>query len=206
MMARATFHLGRPLLRDRLTRIWWVVLIRAAANVTFGAFTLGWPKRTAFALMALFGAYAIIDGLIALVISARHDGLRTRGWLGLGGATSIAAGVFALARPVLLVLVLIAVMGVWLIVRGVTELIGQASLRDEVAQAAGRRKRRHWTAYLNGAMSALFGVGVIAAPKIGALALMWAIGTWAILHGLLMIPFALRLRSENRRIALPPPS
>jgi uncharacterized membrane protein HdeD (DUF308 family) len=199
VLARATFRLGRPILQDGMARMWWAVLIRAGASVLFGLVTLAWPKHTAFALITLFGAYALIDGFIALIISVRREGLPTRWWLALGGATSIAAGLFALARPVLMVLVLIAVMGAWLILRGITEVLGHASFADE----AGRRKRRHWSAYLNGAMSALFGVGLIAAPRIGALALMWAIGTWAVLHGLLMIPFALRLRSEHRAIAAP---
>jgi uncharacterized membrane protein HdeD (DUF308 family) len=198
VLARATFRFGRPILRDGLARMWWVVLIRAVASVLFGACTLAWPRHTALALVALFGGYALIDGAIALVISARHEGLRTRWWLALGGGASIAAGMFALARPVMMVLVLIAVMGAWLIVRGLTEVIGQTSLGED---AAGRRKRRHWSAYLNGAMSSLFGVALIAAPRIGALALIWAIGTWAIVHGLLMVPFALRLRSEHREIA-----
>jgi uncharacterized membrane protein HdeD (DUF308 family) len=47
---------------------------------------------------------------------------------------------------------------------------------------------------MDGLMSALFGVGLIAVPRIGALGLIWALGGWAILHGLLMIPFALKLR------------
>jgi uncharacterized membrane protein HdeD (DUF308 family) len=46
-------------------------------------------------------------------------------------------------------------------------------------------------------MSALFGLGLVAAPRAGALGLMWAIGAWAVAPGGLMIPFALSLRRNS---------
>jgi uncharacterized membrane protein HdeD (DUF308 family) len=192
--ASATLRLGEPLLRGRLSQIWWVVLLRALAAVVFGILTLAWPRHTAFVLVALFGAYVLFDGFAALVICARSDGLRSRWWLTLASATSLAAGFFAFARPRLMALVLISIMGLWLIVRGLTELIGRAPVRTSGQPRP--QSRRHWSAFVNGAMSALFGVGLIAAPRIGGLGLMWAIGAWAILHGALMVLFALALRRD----------
>jgi hypothetical protein len=70
LAAGATFQLGQPILGDRLSRVWWAVLLRAAAAVVFGLATLVWPRHSALALLALFGAYAIFDGLTLLLISA----------------------------------------------------------------------------------------------------------------------------------------
>jgi uncharacterized membrane protein HdeD (DUF308 family) len=74
--------------------------------------------------------------------------------------------------------------------RGLTEILGEES-----------GGQRHWSITMIGAVSMLFGIGLIAAPKIGALGLMWAVGVWAVLHGLLLAPFALSLRRRNRKNA-----
>jgi uncharacterized membrane protein HdeD (DUF308 family) len=192
LAAGATFQLGEPIVRGPFWRTWWVVLLRAVAAVVFGVVTLVWPRHSALALLALFGAYALFDGLTVLLISA--SARRTRISLTLGGAVSVVAGLLAFARPRLLVLTLVGVLGAWLVLRGLTEIIGEASLRNRAGSSSEPARTRHWSVVLNGAMSVAFGVGLIAAPKIGALGLMWALGAWAVLHGLLMAPFALSLR------------
>lgn len=180
------FHLGEPIVGGRLARIWWVVLLRAIAAMIFGLLALAWPSHSALVLVTLFGGYALVDGFTALAISARGRGSPAHGWLILAGAASMAAGALALLRPALMVLVLIGVLGAWLILRGFTEIAGEASVRDS--------EKRDWSILLNGLMSALFGFGLILAPRVGGLGLIWAVGGWAILHGLLMVPTALRLR------------
>lgn len=195
---------GRPLLHDLWSHIWWATLLRASAAVLFGIATLAWPRHTALALVFLFGVYALVDGAGALVISVRGGRSRPRWWAVAAGAVSIAAGVFALAEPRQVALVIMTIIGVWLILHGGAEIIGEPSMRgprrppqidgDPWALTGREHARRDWSMLINGAMSALCGVGLILAPRIGALALIWAIGAWAVLHGVLMLPYALRLR------------
>jgi uncharacterized membrane protein HdeD (DUF308 family) len=192
LTAGATFQLGQPIVRGPFWRTWWIVLLRGAAAVVFGALTLVWPRHSALALLALFGAYALFDGLTVLVIAASAG--RPRVWQTLGGAVSVVAGLLAFARPRLLVLMLIGVLGAWLVVRGLAEILGEAF---PAADAELEPPRRRWSVYLNGAMSLAFGGALIAAPKLGALSLMWAIGTWAVLHGVLMAAFAASLRPRK---------
>lgn len=192
-MRSATLRLGRPLLRGPLAEIWWVVLIRAVAAVAFGAATLGWPRQTTLVLVALFGVYALFDGAVSLLLSVR--GRDSRRWPMMAvSAVSVAAGAFAFAQPRTLALVLVSFLGAWILLRGMAELFGAASLSRQAPASGRRERRRRWSIVANSVISALFGVGLIVAPKLGALALMWGVGAWAILHGLLMIPFALELR------------
>lgn len=186
LLRRAIFHLGRPLLNDSMARVWWVVLLRSVLSILLGVFTLVQPRYAAHILVALFGAYALIDGVTSLFASARGGGLRRRWWMTLSGLVSILAGLFALTEPRLTALLLIATMGVWLIVRGLSHVVGALATRDEL--------RGDWSLPVDGVMSALFGAGLIAAPRIGALGLVWALGAWATIHGVLTLPFALRLR------------
>lgn len=192
LAAGATFRLGKPIVHDPFSRIWWVVLLRALAAVVFGVLTLAWPRHSALTLLSLFGAYALFDGLSALLISIRAK--RPRLWV--TAVLSLVAGIFAFTQPKLLALALIGILGAWLVLRGLTEILSEPSA-PRSADAAAAPARRHWSVVTNGLMSVLFGVGLIAAPKIGALGLMWATGTWAILHGLLMTPFAFSLRRRD---------
>jgi uncharacterized membrane protein HdeD (DUF308 family) len=196
-VGRTRVLLGRPLGGGPLARIWWVVLIRAAVAIGFGVAALIWPWHTSVALVGLFGAYALLDGSMDLLATARRGGLGRHWWLTLAGATSIAAGAFAFSRPREMALVLVAVLGAWLIVRGIIEVLA-GLFADADAGAEGGEDRRDWRMVLSGVMSALFGAGVIAVPRVAALSLFWALGAWAILHGLLMVAFALRLRRLRR--------
>jgi len=190
----ATLRLGRPVVDDATARIWWVTLLRALAAIVFGVSMLVWPRLSAHALAALFGAYAVLDGLAVFLIAAQAT--RRRLWLMLGATASMVAGLVALTQPRIFALLLLRVLGGWLILRGVAEVIGAPPISR--APASRRGKRRRWAVLLNGGMSVLFGLGLIAAPRIGALGLLWALGAWAVLHGLLMAPYALSLRREGR--------
>jgi uncharacterized membrane protein HdeD (DUF308 family) len=186
ILAGAVFRAGRPLFGGRLAKVWWLVLLRGVAAVLFGAFCLVSPRLAAFSLVFLFGAFALFDGAAMLATSARGGGLARRWWMTLAGGASVVAGLFIFTEPRRAALLMIAIMGAWLIVRGLASILGGISTRDELG--------RDWSLPVDGLMSALFGVGLIAAPRIGALGLVWALGGWAIIHGLVMIPFGLKLR------------
>jgi uncharacterized membrane protein HdeD (DUF308 family) len=179
------FRISEPVLGGRRSRIWWVLLLRALGALLFGALMLARPKLAAFGLVWLFGVYALVDGL-AETLQAARGGPRSRGWLALAGLAGVVAGLFALAEPRMMALLLMSVMGLWLIVHGLANVLGAIAARDEPGA--------DWSQSVDGVMTALFGAGIVAAPRIGALALIWAVGSWAILHGLLILPFALKLR------------
>jgi uncharacterized membrane protein HdeD (DUF308 family) len=125
-------------------------------------------------------------------------GPRARRWLALAGGSSVVAGLFAFSAPSLAALALVRVLGVWLILRGASEWLAGASLcADEAGAVSKRLAREHRYVAFNGAMSMLFGVGLMAAPRVGGLSLVWAIGGWAILHGLLMLRWALHIRRAS---------
>lgn len=160
------------------------------ACIAFGVAALAWPQRSAIVLVGLFGAYALIDGIMSLLMAARGRGLRAHGWLALVGGVSVAAGLASFEQPRLMALILVRIIGVWLMARGLGEILGERALREDP-------DRRDWNLLLNGAMTAIFGVGLTLSPRIGGLGLMWATGLWAILHGVFMASFAVRLRRSD---------
>src|SRR5689334_4429308 len=71
----------RTHMSETLTRYWWAVVLRGVAAVLFGLLALIWPNITVFALVVLFGAYALVDGVLALVAAATGENRGRRGWL-----------------------------------------------------------------------------------------------------------------------------
>ena len=49
-----------------LSRNWWLAALRGASAVIFGVAALVWPAITFEVLVLLFGAYALVDGVVIL--------------------------------------------------------------------------------------------------------------------------------------------
>jgi uncharacterized membrane protein HdeD (DUF308 family) len=176
-----------PLSLDHLMgRAWWLVLLRGLAAILFGILALLWPHLTLFTLVILYAVYALSDGVFALVAAVRGGGLAPRWWLALVGVANLAAGGAALAWPKITAILLIILIGALAVARGLLEIAGAIQMRKVIDN--------EWMLILSGAVSVLFGLGVMIAPKAGALALIWVIAIWAVVFGVLAVGFALRLR------------
>jgi len=179
------------LVKSALHRSWWLLLLRGIAAVVFGVLTFAWPQISLLSLIIVYGAYALVDGVLAIVAAIRGGGLAPRWWLALSGVAGVAAGVLAFTLPGLTALVLIYLIGFWSIMRGVLEIVGAIHLRKEIA--------REWTLAAAGILSILFGLILVFAPGPGALGLLWLIAAWAILFGGLMIVVAFRVRTLAKK-------
>ncbi|MGX8272207.1 HdeD family acid-resistance protein [Brevundimonas diminuta] len=175
------------LVKSALHRSWWLLLLRGIAAVAFGVLTFVWPQISLLTLILVYGVYALIDGVLALIAAIRGGGFAPRWWLALGGVVSILAAVVAFAWPGLTALVLVYLIGFWSILRGVLEIIGAIRLRNEIAN--------EWTLGVAGALSVIFGLILVFMPGAGALGLLWLIAAWAVLFGLLLIWVAFKVRT-----------
>ena len=61
-----------------LARNWWTVGLRGLIAILFGLAALFCPGITLFALVFLFGAYALVDGVVSLVAAFRAGEHHTR--------------------------------------------------------------------------------------------------------------------------------
>ena len=94
---------------ETLTRHWWVLAVRGGAAVLFGLLALIWPGITVLALVLLFGAYALVDGVLALytALADRSAAQGRRGWLALEGVAGVLAAIGAFVWPGITALVLL---------------------------------------------------------------------------------------------------
>lgn len=180
---------ANPPLLAALAENWWLVLLRGLAALAFGVMAFAWPLASLFALVVLYGCYALIDGVIALAAAIRGGAVAPRWWLALSGLLGIAAGAIALFWPGTAALALLLLIGAWSIVRGILEIAGAISLRKQIDN--------EWFLALSGGASVLFGVLLLAWPASGALAMIWLIGAYALLFGALLVWLSFRLRARR---------
>jgi uncharacterized membrane protein HdeD (DUF308 family) len=170
-----------------LARNWWVLLIRGLAAIAFGILAFMWPGISLLALVVLYGAYALIDGVAALAL-AFTSGRGGAPWWGmvLVGVAGIAAAVVTFLWPGITAFALLMIIAAWSIVRGIMEIVAAIRLRQVL--------RHEWLLALAGAISIAWGLLLVARPAAGALALVWVIGAFAIAFGIVAVTLAIRLR------------
>src|SRR5215813_8157588 len=179
---------ARPMLHA-LAKAWWLVLLRGIAGIVFGVLAFIWPGLTLITLVLLYGAYALVDGVLSL-IAAFTGGAKPvpTWWLVVVGLLGIAAGLVTFLYPGITALVLIFFIGGWAIAHGIFEIIGAIRLRKEI--------ENEWWLILAGVLSVIFGLLVLVIPGAGALALIWVIGAYSIMFGIMFVALSLRLRKH----------
>ena len=171
-----------------MTQNWWAIALRGLVAVLFGIATFIWPSITLFVLVALFGAYALVDGIFAIIESFRRDVVRERWWaLLIEGIVGVAIGVLTFIWPGLTAMGLLFLIAFWAIVTGVFEFITTIRLRHEI--------RGEWMMALIGILSIALGFLMVAFPLAGALSVVLMIGAFVFAMGVLMIALGFKLRS-----------
>ena len=186
---------GRSLLAvidvDTLIRNWWVVALRGVAGILFGLITVMAPDISLTALVLVFGAFAFVDGVLALVSAVRRRGVSDRWWvLLLQGLAGVAAGVVTFVWPDLTTLALLYLIAAWALVIGTLEIAAAIRLRKVITG--------EWLLAVGGIAAIGFGVLLILLPEAGALAVVLWIGAYAFVSGALLIALGLRLRAWGR--------
>src|SRR5215813_1315249 len=103
---------------------WWTLALRGVAAALFGIAAFIWPGITLWALVALFGAYALVDGIFALVATFTRDVDRQRWWsLLFEGVVGIMVGILTFIWPGLTAMGLLYLIAFWAILTGVFEVV-----------------------------------------------------------------------------------
>jgi uncharacterized membrane protein HdeD (DUF308 family) len=189
MTTNANTGVGQPVL-PVLSRNWWALALRGLAAIVFGVLAFVWPGLTLWALVLLFGAYMLVDGIFAIVAVVRAAGREARWWLLLvEGVLGVLAGLVAFLWPGITALALLYLVVAWAIVTGILQIVGAVRLRREI--------EGEWALILGGVLSVIFGVVLVVLPGPGILALVWLIGAYAVVSGVLLIVLAFRVRNRD---------
>jgi uncharacterized membrane protein HdeD (DUF308 family) len=166
---------------------WWVWELRGVAALLFGIAAFAWPGITLAVLIWFFGAYALVSGAFTIVSAVSHRRDYSHWWVMLlQGAVSIAAGIVAYFYTGLTAIALTYLVAAWALVTGCLE-VGAAVQWHRLTEHAG-------LFVLSGVVSILFGLLALFNPVAGALGLMWMIGFYMMINGILLMAFGFRVR------------
>ena len=165
---------------------WWALVLRGLVSLLFGIACFVSPRVVGTSLVLLFAIFSIIDGLFGLGASAGAARRGERwGWLAVESVASIVIGVMLLTMPVVTLTVLFYIMAVKAAITGVFLLL--SSIRLDGAHGRGLMA-------LSGVINVGFAVILFMSPMLGLKILLWWIGLWAILIGLVMLLLGVKLK------------
>jgi len=98
-------------------------------------------------------------------------------------------GRFAFISPGVTAVVLLIFIAVWAILTGILEIAAAVQLRKQL--------KGEWALGLTGVLSILIGFILVANPGAGAVALVWLIGIYAILFGVLLTVLGFKAKKVN---------
>jgi len=168
---------------------WWVLVIRGVVGIAFGVLFIVYPQISLVALIYLFGAYALIDGIFAAVQALRLGVHSDRWWpLLFEAIIGIAVGIVFFRFTGLSAVAVAFTIAVWAIATGIFEIVA--------AFRFGGSGGAPWLLGLGGVLSIIVGVLFSIAPIAALLAYVLVLGVYAIIFGVMMIVWGFRLRSS----------
>ena len=176
---------------ETLRRNWWLLALRGLAAVIFGLLAFAWPGITLLTLIWLFGAFALVNGILSLVLATKAPkGYPRFGSLILGGLLGILAGLLTFVMPGITALGLLILIAAWALVTGILEIVAAIKLRKAITG--------EWMLILTGLASVAFGILLMLRPAAGALVMVLWIGAYALVFGILLFVLALKMRSLGK--------
>ena len=150
----------------------------------FGVLAMAWPDETVVILVVLWGCWALVDGVMAIACAGLVQGGGAKLVMILLGVLSLAVPFFALVRPGVAAAIQTWSLGVWLVIRVVSEVIAAFN-------ASGGRR---WVLAFGGVVEGVMGVLFMANPGTAALAIAFLLGLLAFVWGLVIVAMALGVR------------
>lgn len=174
--------------------LWWLVLLRAIFAVIFGIIAVVAPFAALTGIVIVLGIYLLMAGITEIVHAVRiRNADRRWGWLLFQGIISVLGGLAALFLPGLAGLVggifILWTVVVYAAIHGVLTLVSAAGV--------GSGSAKGW-AIFSGIVSILLaivlGIFTILTPGSTVLSLIWVVGIYAIIFGIILIAAAIRAR------------
>lgn len=181
---------------QEFSRNWWIVGLRGLFAILLGIAAFVSPGVTLEALIYVFGAYTIIDGIFTIIaagFSVSKAGNRI--WMLFEGVLSVIAGIIAFVFPGITALAMLYLIAAYAFITGILEIATAFQPGNPTAGSS-------WLMALSGVLSITFGLLLVILPGSGLLSLIWLIGFYAFLFGFMLLGLAYqlyRLHSGNNR-------
>ncbi|MFA6492754.1 MAG: HdeD family acid-resistance protein [Patescibacteria group bacterium] len=171
-----------------LSNYWWIVLIRGIVAIIFAFLALFWTGFTLELIVIFFGVYALLDGIFAIFAAIKAIANHRKWWLLLlEGIIGIVVAITVFSWPVLTAVVFVYLIAIWAILTGILEFfVGLAAPWEAIGK---------WLVIFTGILSIILGVIMLSMPLISIVLLIWLVGIYALVAGLMLVIFSFQLKS-----------
>ncbi len=185
----------RGFLQQVSSGIWGFVLLRGLALLILGVFLLSKPGVSVLVLILFLGAYFFVDGIFTILKSITgRKYVKGWGWGIFLGTIEVLAGIIVFARPVASSIITVGFLAYFIafiaLFLGVLGIITGIRLRKEI--------KGEWSMILGGLLAVIFGIILLANPQASIISLIVVMGVFAIVDGLVLVFFALKLRKIGK--------
>lgn len=173
---------------EQVQKKWWLLLLRGILAVAFGLIAIFSPGIVLATLLLYFGFLAVFSGLFLIIEGIAIKG-EDRGLRVLEGIVSLVFGLLFIFMPGFVLSFVMYFIAFWAIIGGLMQIIYAVKLRKVIPN--------EWLAILNGVITLIFGILVLANILAGAQALVMVFGAYAILSGILMIGLSFKVKGST---------
>jgi uncharacterized membrane protein HdeD (DUF308 family) len=169
---------------------WWSLLLRGIFILILGILAFIWPALTVTLLMIFFGAFVLVDGIFAVVVSVGKRKEYKRWWLMLlGGIVGIVVGILIFMGPLIAGLVVLYLIAAWFTIIGIIRIVTAIRVREEIPIGLPLTL---------GILSLCFGVAIFIIPYPMWLAILWIIAAFAIIIGIFRIVTSIQTKKLGK--------
>jgi uncharacterized membrane protein HdeD (DUF308 family) len=180
-------------MKSYLTGLKNALIVRGILAMLFGLFALFMPGVTLHLFIMVFGSFAVLDGIISIIISFTKIKEEHNWWyLLLQGILSLLIGALVLRSPFLTEVLIVIYISIWMIAIGILEITTAVRIHKFI-------KGEGWY-ILSGIISILAGTIILYNPTGGVWTLTWLIGINAVLFGAIFIVMGIRLASRVKQM------
>jgi uncharacterized membrane protein HdeD (DUF308 family) len=182
----------REVLEEAADR-WWIFLVTGIGWLVFALLVFQWDYTTVYAISYLFGFVALMAGVNEFLQIA----FSTTGWKivhGILGVLLLIAGIWALVHPHNAFATLAALMGFFLLFKGVFDLTVAFVTKDQF--------ELWWLQLIVGILEILLAFWVAGSFKRSATLLVAYVGIIALARGITELFLAFKLKGLRRQIAV----
>jgi len=179
---------------SELSSNWWALALRGAISILLGLVAFTMPGLTIAALVTIFGVYAFVEGVLAIMAAMRGVREHDRwGWMLVEGIVGIVVGLVAFFMPGVGAIAVVWLVAAWAVTTGALEIGAAIRLRKII--------EGEWMLMLAGALAIVLGLFIVSRPGLGVVLLATWLGVYAIFTGIITLLLAFRIRNWSQEHA-----
>ena len=166
---------------------WWLLMLGGLVFLVLGFVSIAHPMAALLPVVIYIGLAALVSGVLSLIFVFSNSAAAGRGWRLLEGIVDLLFGVLLLARPLFSASLIPVLIGIWVFVRGLMNLIDAWKWK--------RSRSRDWSGYaVIGVLLMVFGFLMVIDERFGLIPVAYLLAAIFLFLGFAGLTVAFKMR------------